>query len=88
MIGSCGEEVLQPAWRTPNVLAVARAIRAKKRSRDFPILADALEEAGCDNPAIRLHCEEPLHVRECWLLVSVLAERRGDTGQWRGCWLT
>jgi hypothetical protein len=44
--------------------------------RDFramPILADALEEAGCDNQDILSHCREPgEHVRGCWVVDLVL----------------
>ena len=46
--------------------------------RDFaamPILADALEEAGCDNPNILSHCREPgVHVRGCWVVDLVLGK--------------
>lgn len=34
-------------WLTPDVLAVANAIYAEGRWGDLPVLADALEEAGC-----------------------------------------
>jgi hypothetical protein len=35
----------------------------------MPILADALEEAGCDNADILAHCREPgVHVRGCWVV--------------------
>jgi len=41
-------------------------------SRDFspmPILADALQDAGCDNEDILRHCREPgVHVRGCWVV--------------------
>jgi hypothetical protein len=35
----------------------------------LPILADALEEAGCDNADILSHCQGPgAHVRGCWVV--------------------
>jgi hypothetical protein len=48
-------------------------------SGDFgamPILADALEDAGCDNKDILKHCREPgEHVRGCWVLDLVLGKK-------------
>jgi hypothetical protein len=46
-------------------------------SRDFgamPILADALQDAGCDNDDILNHCrdEKATHVRGCWVVDLVL----------------
>jgi hypothetical protein len=38
-----------PAWRTETVLAIARGIRLDDAFDRYPILADALEEAGCDD---------------------------------------
>jgi hypothetical protein len=48
-------------------------------SRDFanmPILADALEDAGCDNDAVLAHCrdEKATHVRGCWVVDLVLGK--------------
>jgi hypothetical protein len=45
-------------------------------SRDFgaiPILADALEDAGCANEDILTHCrQDGLHVRGCWVIDLLL----------------
>jgi hypothetical protein len=45
-------------------------------SRDFsamPILADALQDAGCTDEAILTHCRGPgPHVRGCWCVDLVL----------------
>jgi hypothetical protein len=45
-------------------------------SRDFsamPILADALQDAGCESTTILDHCREPgPHVRGCWVVDLVL----------------
>ena len=47
-------------------------------SRDFsptPILADALQDAGCDNDNILNHCRgEGPHVRGCWVVDLVLGK--------------
>lgn len=44
------------AIRTPTVLAIAQTIYDTRTFGDMPILADALEEAGCDNQDILQHC--------------------------------
>ncbi|MFO0824270.1 MAG: hypothetical protein U0792_14350 [Gemmataceae bacterium] len=48
-------------------------------SRDFstmPILADALQDAGCDNADILSHCRDEIatHVRGCWVVDLVLGK--------------
>jgi hypothetical protein len=66
---------LDPAWRTPTVVALASQMY---ESRDFgamPILADALQDAGCDNEEVLHHCRGPgPHVRGCWVLDLVLGK--------------
>ncbi|MBY0459802.1 MAG: hypothetical protein K2V38_20990 [Gemmataceae bacterium] len=49
-------------------------------SRDFgamPILADALQDAGCDSDDIIDHCrnEQQVHARGCWVLDGLLGKR-------------
>ncbi|AMV28155.1 hypothetical protein VT84_27360 [Gemmata sp. SH-PL17] len=42
----------------------------------MPILADALQDAGCDNDDILSHCRgEGPHVRGCWV-VDLLTNRK------------
>jgi len=64
-----------PAWRTETVVALASQMY---ESRDFgamPILADALQDAGCDNDDILNHCRVPgPHVRGCWVVDLVLGK--------------
>ncbi len=63
-----------PAWRTPNVVALAqaaydeRSLPAGTLGPDrLAILADALEDAGCTDAAILTHLRGPgQHVRGCW----------------------
>ena len=47
-------------------------------SRDFtamPILADALQDAGCEHAEILDHCRGPgPHVRGCWVVDHVLGK--------------
>jgi len=55
------------------VLLLARGIAADLAFDRLPILADALEDAGCDNADILNHCRQPgEHVRGCWVVDLVL----------------
>ena len=62
------------SWLTEHTVGIA----SRMYDRDFaamPILADALEEAGCDNADILTHCREPgTHVRGCWVVDLVLGK--------------
>jgi hypothetical protein len=62
-----------PAWRTDTAVALARQMY---ESRDFgvmPILADALQDAGCDSADVLDHCRGPgPHARKCWVCDLVL----------------
>src|SRR5437763_179581 len=69
----CCPVAFAPVWRTPTVTAVAQTIYAERRFADLPILADALEEAGCSCAEILDHCRQPgEHVRGCWVVDLVL----------------
>jgi len=60
-------------WNGGTVPALAAAIYAGQRFDDLPILADALEEAGCIDESALLHCREPgAHWRGCWLVDRIL----------------
>lgn len=62
-----------PAWRSANVRALAAAIYVDSGYDRLPILADALEEAGCTRPDVLEHCREPAeHVRGCWVIDGLL----------------
>jgi hypothetical protein len=64
---------LNPAWRTSNVTGLAQSIYDDRAFDRLPILADALEDAGCDNADILNHCRQPgEHVRGCWVVDLVL----------------
>jgi hypothetical protein len=67
--------VADPAWVTPTVQSIASAIYADRAFDRLPILADALEEAGCTNADLLLHCRQPgEHVRGCWVVDLVLGK--------------
>jgi hypothetical protein len=60
-------------WRTPTATALATAIYDARAFERLPILADALEDAGCDEAALLEHCRSGgEHVRGCWALDLVL----------------
>jgi len=57
------------AWNGGTVAKLAAGIYDGRRFADLPILADALEEAGCADAAILAHCRGPgEHVRGCWVV--------------------
>ncbi len=64
-----------PAWRTSTAVGVAEAIYADRTFDNLPVLADALQDAGCDHPDILTHLRDPgPHVRGCWALDLVLGK--------------
>jgi hypothetical protein len=55
---------------------LARAIYDTRSFDDMPLLADALEQAGCTDPDLLAHCRQPVeHVRGCWALDLLLGAR-------------
>ena len=67
---------LDPAWRTSDVMLLATGIYAEGAFDRMPILADALQDAGCDSDDILTHLRDPhaTHVRGCWALDLVLGK--------------
>src|SRR5207237_4491682 len=58
-----------PGWRTPEVVALARAIYEQRAFDRMPQLAALLRGAGCGNQEILDHLSGPgPHVRGCWAL--------------------
>lgn len=67
------EPVVGFTWRTMDVLALARGIYDERAFDRMPILADALEDAGCDADSILEHCRrDGPHVRGCWVVDLIL----------------
>jgi hypothetical protein len=57
----------EPAWQTPDVLALARLVQSCGTDA-LPILADALQEAGCEDERILNHCrDDGPHCSACWV---------------------
>jgi hypothetical protein len=80
-------EVFGNPFRDPALLAaalgtdsgaverIARVIYTEGTFEVMPILADALEDAGCQDEEILAHCrEEREHVRGCWALDAILGQ--------------
>ncbi len=70
------EEPHRPSWLTPQVMKLARAAYSERPAEDglleiprFWVLADCLEESGCDEVDLLAHLRGPgPHVRGCaWL---------------------
>ena len=63
---------LQPLWLAfaeGEVVRLAEDMHARRDFAAMPILADALEEAGCADDALLSHLRGPgPHVRGCWVL--------------------
>jgi hypothetical protein len=67
---------LDPRWQTELVVALANGIYVDRAFDRMPILADALEDAGCDIPPdVLSHCRgDGPHVRGCWVVDLVLGK--------------
>lgn len=64
-----------PAWRTDTAVSLARTMYESREFSAMPILADALQDAGCDSNDVLTHCREPgEHVRGCWVVDLVLGK--------------
>lgn len=62
-----------PRWRTAAAVGLAEAIEADGAFDRLPILADALEEAGCDDANLLAHCRgDGPHARGCRAVDAVL----------------
>ena len=58
-----------PHWFTATVVALANAIYEERAFDRMPILADALEEAGCTNQELLGHCRGAAPgIRGCWVM--------------------
>ncbi len=64
-----------PEWCTPTALGLAERMYDSREFSAMPILADALEDAGCDAEAILTHCRGPgPHARGCWCVEACLGK--------------
>ena len=66
---------VDPDWLTSTVVALARGIYDDRAFDRMPILADALQDAGCDNDDVLTHCRgDGPHVRGCWVVDLLLGK--------------
>ncbi len=67
---------IEPAWLQWGggvPVAIAGEIYEGRAFDQFPILADALEEAGCIDATLLGHCRQPTeHARGCWVIDHLL----------------
>jgi hypothetical protein len=66
---------LNSEWLTSDVVALAKGIYEERAFDRMPILADAMQDAGCDNEDVLSHCRGPgPHVRGCWVVDLILGK--------------
>jgi hypothetical protein len=64
---------MNPEWLTTDVRALATGIYTDRAFDRMPILADALQDAGCTSDDILNHCRAPgAHARGCCVIDLVL----------------
>jgi hypothetical protein len=63
------------SWRTPTALTLANQMYDSRDFGAMPILADALQDAGCNGEEALGHCRggDP-HVRGCWVVDLLLGK--------------
>jgi hypothetical protein len=78
IVGPLYPPAIDPPWLSANDRAVVQLAQLIYDSRTFdelPILADALEDAGCSETDILEHCRQTGgHVRGCWVVDLLLAK--------------
>ena len=58
-----------PSWQTDTAVTLASQMYDARDFSAMPILADALQDAGCDSADVLDHCREAgPHVRGCWVV--------------------
>lgn len=63
------------AWNDGTIGKLATAIDNDRGFERVPILADALEDAGCDDTEVLEHCRAGMeHVRGCWVIDAILGK--------------
>ena len=66
---------IDPSWLTSTVVLLARQMYEPREFSAVPILADALQDAGCDDEDVLTHCRgESPHARGCWVLDAILGK--------------
>jgi hypothetical protein len=64
-----------PEWKTDTAMSLAKQMYEAREFGAMPILADALQDAGCDSADVLNHCRGAgPHVRGCWVVDLVLGK--------------
>ncbi|VTR93500.1 Uncharacterized protein OS=Sorangium cellulosum (strain So ce56) GN=sce5710 PE=4 SV=1 [Gemmata massiliana] len=67
--------VFSPNWHTDTAVTLASQMYESRDFSAMPILADALQDAGCNDDRILDHCRGPgPHVRGCWVVDLLLSK--------------
>lgn len=63
------------AWENQTIVKIAQRIVDERAFANLPVIADALEEAGCTNADLLAHCRAAgSHFRGCWAIDSLLGK--------------
>jgi hypothetical protein len=66
---------LDSSWLTSTVTTLASQMYESRDFSAMPILADALQDAGCTSDDVLAHCRGPgPHIRGCWVVDLVLGK--------------
>jgi hypothetical protein len=66
---------IEAAWRSDTAQALARQMYESRDFSAMPILADALQDAECEDAELLGHCRGPgTHARGCWVVDLVLGK--------------
>jgi hypothetical protein len=70
-------------WRTDTVVSLAQQMYAAHEFSAMAILADALQDAGCNNEDVLNHCRDTsaTHVRGCWVVDLLLGKGPTSGGE-------
>jgi hypothetical protein len=63
---------MKPEWRTPSVVAIAQAMRETEDYRACPVLADALDDAGCEDATMLERLRSPIPAWEAQRWVALV----------------
>src|SRR5207253_1730777 len=63
------------AWLKGTIRHLAQSIDEEQAFAELPVLADALEDAGCADEAMLTHLRSPgPHLRGCWVIDLLLGK--------------
>lgn len=75
---------MKPEWRTSTVVALCKRMLDVRQYDALPILADALQDAGCDHERLLARCQSPaLDADQTERLVNIVfSERTAAAVEW------